>query len=82
MESITYSRARARLSSAMNKACERREPVVIKRVGKPSVVLISLDEFESLEETAHLLRSTENAKRLLSAVIALASRLRRRRTHP
>jgi antitoxin YefM len=72
MDTITYSAARASLASTMDKVCQDHEPLIITRSGQQSVVMLSLDDFKSLEETAHLLRSPENAKRLLSAVTALA----------
>jgi len=72
MDTITYSAARARLASTMDKVCEDHEPLIITRSGQQSVVMLSLQDFKSLEETAYLLRSPENAKRLLSAVTTLA----------
>jgi antitoxin YefM len=71
MDTITYSAARASLASTMDKVCQDHEPLIITRSGRQSVVMLSLDDFKSLEETAYLLRSPENAKRLLSAVTAL-----------
>ena len=69
MKSITYTAARENLASTMDRVCNDRAPVTITRSGKgQAVVLISLKEYEQLEETAHLLRSPENAKRLLSAI--------------
>ena len=72
MDTITYSAARASLATTMDKVCQDHEPLIITRSGQPSVVMLSLDDFKALEETAYLLRSPENAKRLLSAVTALA----------
>lgn len=73
MDAITYSAARAALATTMDKVCQDHEPLIITRSGQPSVVMLSLEDFKSLEETAYLLRSPENAKRLLSAVTSLAS---------
>jgi antitoxin YefM len=72
MDTITYSAARASLATTMDKVCEDHEPLIITRSGQRSVVMLSLDDFKSLEETAYLLRSPENAKRLLAAVTALS----------
>lgn len=72
MDAITYTTARADLANTMNRVCEDHEPLIITRNGQQSVVMLSLDDYKSLEETAYLLRSPENAKRLLSAVAALA----------
>ena len=68
MKSITYTAARENLASTINRVCEDRAPVVITRNRDQAVVMLSLDEYESLEETAHLLRSPENAKRLLRSI--------------
>ena len=73
MDAITYTAARANLASTMDRVCSDHEPLIITRNGQPSVVMLSLDDYQSLEETAYLLRSPQNAKRLLSAVAALGS---------
>ena len=73
MDAITYSAARANLASTMNRVCEDHEPVVITRNGGQSVVMLSLEDFNALEETAYLLRNPANAKRLLTAVEQLNS---------
>jgi antitoxin YefM len=73
MKAITYTSARENLASTMDRVCEDRAPVTITRSGKgQAVVLLSLEEYEQLEETAHLLRSPANARRLMSAVEDLA----------
>lgn len=71
MDAITYSAARASLASTMDRVCNDHEPLIITRNGEQSVVMLSLEDFKSLEETAYLLRSPANAKRLLAAVEAL-----------
>lgn len=68
MKTISYSEARQNLSETMMKAVEEREPVLITRQNGGDCVLMSLEEFNALEETFHLLRSPENARRLLRAV--------------
>lgn len=62
MNALTYSTARANLASLMEKVCEDHNPVIITKKGDKSVVMISLDDYEAMEETAYLLRSPENAK--------------------
>jgi antitoxin YefM len=64
----TYTQARAELAELMSRATEDRETVIIERRGHQSVALIAADELSSLQETAHLLRSPANARRLLSAL--------------
>ena len=69
MDAISYSSARANLAKTMDRVCEDHEPIIITRNGEQqSVVMLSLDDFKALEETAYLLRSPANAKRLLAAV--------------
>src|SRR5713101_8416388 len=68
MKSITYTAARENLATTINRVCEDNAPVMITRNRDQSVVMLSLAEYESLEETAHLLRSPANAKRLLRSI--------------
>ncbi len=68
MNAITYTSARANLASTMNRVCNDHEAIIITRNSEQSVVMLSLDDYQSLEETAYLLRSPNNAKRLLSAI--------------
>lgn len=72
MKAITYTAARESLAATMNKVCSDRAPVVITRKRDQSVVMLSLEDYESLEETAYLLRSPANARRLLAAIKSLA----------
>ena len=71
MKAITYTAARENLASTMDEVCRDRSPVIITRNREQAVVMLSLEEFEALEETAHLLRSPTNTKRLLSSISAL-----------
>ena len=64
----TYSDARARLKSYCDEVAESGEPVIIKRRAGGDVALVSVDELAGLEATAHLLRSPENARRLLESI--------------
>jgi antitoxin YefM len=64
----TYSQAREHLKSLMDRAVEDREVVLVRRRGGGDVALIAADELNGLIETAHLLRSPRNAKRLLTAL--------------
>ena len=68
MKAITYTAAREGLAATMDAVCRSRAPVVITRNRDQSVVMLSLEDYEQLEETAHLLRSPCNAQRLLAAV--------------
>ncbi|WP_076999962.1 type II toxin-antitoxin system Phd/YefM family antitoxin [Variovorax sp. KK3] len=71
MNAITYTSARANLAKTMDRVCDDHEPLIITRNGEQSVVMLSLEDFQSLEETAYLLRSPANARRLLAAAEAL-----------
>lgn len=72
MDAITYTTARANLADTMDKVCEDHEPVIITRNGgDQAVVMMSLDDFKSLEETAYLLRAPKNARRLLESIASL-----------
>jgi antitoxin YefM len=71
MNAISYTAARENLASTMDRVCTDHTPVIITRNRDQSVVMLSLEDFESLEETAYLMRSPANAKRLLEAIHAL-----------
>lgn len=73
MHAISETATSVDLASAMDRVCDDHEPWMITRPGKPSVVMLSLEDFSSLEETAYLLRSPANAKRLMQAVAQLHS---------
>ena len=64
----TYTQARANLASLCDRVAETREPYVIERRNGENVALISEAELNSLLETAHLLRSPRNARRLAAAL--------------
>ncbi|MBO6575886.1 MAG: type II toxin-antitoxin system Phd/YefM family antitoxin [Rhodothermales bacterium] len=67
-QDVTYTYARAHLAKLWDEAIAEREPVIIHRRGKESVALIPVDELDSIQETAHLLRSPANAQRLFTAL--------------
>ena len=71
MDAISYSAARANLASTMDRVCNDHEPLIITRNGEQSVVMLSLEDYKALEETAYLLSTPENARRLLSAAAQL-----------
>jgi len=71
MRAVSYSEARQNLSTTMIQTVEDKEPVLITRQNGESCVLMSLDEYNSLEETAYLMRSPKNARRLMDSVESL-----------
>ncbi len=73
MDSISYSKARATLAETMHRVCEHHEPTIITRSGQPSVVVISLEDYKAMEETAYLLRSPRNARILMDSISELES---------
>ena len=73
MDAISYTNARSNLAKTMEKVCEDHDAVIITRRNERSVVMMSLEDFQALEETAYLLRSPKNARRLLESIAQLES---------
>ncbi len=73
MKAISYTNARSNLAKTMEKVCEDHDPVIITRRNENSVVMMSLEDYQALEETAYLLRSPKNARRLLESIAQLES---------
>ena len=71
MRTMTYSESRAKYAETLNAVVDDREEVVITRSGHDPVVIVSLEDYESLKETAYLLRSPANARRLLDSISRL-----------
>ena len=67
MQPVAYTELRQNLARWMDRAVADRAPILVTRQGSPSVVMMSLEEFEGWVETVHLLRSPRNAERLLRA---------------
>jgi antitoxin YefM len=67
-DAIAYSEARQNLAATMTQVCDHHEPVIITRQKAPSVVMMSLEDYSALMETAYLLRSPRNAQRLREAL--------------
>ena len=68
MRTMSYTESRARYAETLNSVIDDREEVVITRAGHEPVVMVALDDYESLKETAYLLRSPANARRLLASI--------------
>ena len=71
MDAISYTVARANLAKTMEKVCRDHDPVIITRKREAAVVMISLEDFHAMEETAYLLRTPANARRLLESIAEL-----------
>ena len=68
MNAITYSEARAKLADTITRVCDDHDPVIITKKSDKAVVMISLEDYEAMEETSYLLRSPKNAQRLLESI--------------
>ena len=68
MRTMTYSESRAKYAETLDAVVDDREEVIITRAGREPVVMVALDDYQSLKETAYLLRSPENARRLLTSI--------------
>jgi antitoxin YefM len=68
MRHISYTDLRANLAKYMEKVCDSRDALVVTRQNARSVVLMSEEEYESMVETLHLLRSPANAAHLVHSI--------------
>jgi antitoxin YefM len=68
MTAITYTAARANLAKTMDRVVDDHDPIIITRNSEQSVVMLSLEDYQALEETAFLLRTPANATRLLASI--------------
>lgn len=71
MNSISYTAARSNLAKTMDKVCQDHAPIAITRKGEGAIVMISMDDYQALEETAYLLRSPKNTQRLIASIAEL-----------
>ena len=71
MESISYTAARSNLAKTMEQVCDDHAPIAITRKGEGAVVMMSMEDYQALEETAYLLRSPKNARRLIESIAEL-----------
>ena len=68
MNTLSYTAARSHLSQTMQKVCDDHAPVIITRAKAEPVVMISLADFESMQETNYLMSNPVNASRLAEAI--------------
>ena len=73
MHAISYTHARNHLAEVIDAVCADRNPVLITRQKGPSVVMLSWDDYRSMEETAYLLRSPKNAARLAESIAEVSA---------
>jgi antitoxin YefM len=70
MDAISYT-ARANLAKIMQKVCNDHAPIIITRMSEDPVVMMSLEDYNAMQETAYLLSSPASAKNLLESVAEL-----------
>ncbi|HJD66378.1 MAG TPA: type II toxin-antitoxin system prevent-host-death family antitoxin [Rickettsia endosymbiont of Bembidion nr. Transversale] len=68
MEAISYTKARSNFADIMEKVCADHTSVMITRQKQKPVVIMSLEDYNAIEETLYLLRSPKNAQRLKQAI--------------
>ncbi len=68
MKTMSYTESRAKYAETLDAVVDDREEVVITRAGHEPVVIVALDDYQALKETAYLLRNPENARRLLASI--------------
>jgi antitoxin YefM len=68
MEAKSYSSVRKELAKTMDKVCEDHNPLIITRRNAKSVVMMSLEDYNSIEETAYLLKNPVNAAHLRESI--------------
>ncbi len=73
MKSISYTAARSNFAKTIKEVCDDHAPIAITRKGESAVVMMSMEDYEALEETAYLLRSPKNTRRLLESIAELES---------
>ncbi len=73
MDTISYTAVRANLSKTMEQVCNDHTPIIITRKRESPVVMLSLEDYQAMEETAYLLRSPANARNLLDSIASLES---------
>ena len=73
MNAVSDTAARENLDTVIDRVCSERDPVIITRNRGQAVVVMALDDYESVQETAYLLRYPANIKRLLASIDSLYS---------
>jgi antitoxin YefM len=71
MKAITSSEFRANMASVLDKVAEDHEPVIVRRPGGKTCVVISLEDYDQMDETAYLLSTPANRRDLIASIAEL-----------
>lgn len=71
MDAMNYTHVRNHFAQTMNHVCEAHTPIIITRQNEQPVVMISLEDYNAIEETLYLLKSPKNATRLVKALLEM-----------
>ena len=77
MDATTYTQVRKNFAAVMDRVCDDHAPVIITRQNERPVVMISLEDYNAIEETLYLVKSPKNAARLAKAL----QNLEEKKTH-
>lgn len=68
MQVVNFSDLRKNMKSIMTACCENHDPTIITRQKEPPVVMLSLEDYNSLQETLYLMKNPNNYASLLKAI--------------
>lgn len=68
MDAVSYTEVRKNFTRTMNGVCKNHAPLIITRKSSTPVVMISLPDYNAIEETLYLFKSPSNAQRLMKAL--------------
>ncbi len=71
MDTVSYSVVMADFAKTMTKVCNNHAPIIITKRNEKSVIMMSLEDYEAIQETSYLLRSPANARILLESIAEL-----------
>ncbi len=71
MQAVSFSELRKDMRHIMDMATDRHEPTIVTRKRGGSMVIMSLEDYNSLEETAYILSNPKNAQRILESIAEL-----------
>ena len=74
MDALSYTQVRGNFAKAMNQVCENHAPIIITRQNQKPVVMMSLEDYNSMEETLYLMSSPKNAQRLRTALVNIENK--------